>query len=88
MSQHIHVTVWNENRHEQIHDEVKKLYPEGMHHAIGNYLKAQGFSVGTATFDEVDHGLTEDVLEKTSVLTWWGHLLHNDVDDNIVERVQ
>jgi trehalose utilization protein len=88
MSQQIHVTVWNENRHEQIHDEVRKLYPEGIHNAIGNYLKTQGFSVGTATFDDVEYGLTEEVLEKTSVLTWWGHILHNDVDDKIVERVQ
>ena len=88
MSNQIQVTVWNENRHEQIHPEVRKIYPEGIHSTIAKHLRTQGFSVGTATFDEAEHGLSEEVLDKTSVLTWWGHLLHNEVDDKVVDRVQ
>ncbi len=82
------VTVWNENRHEQIHEEVKRIYPDGMHNVIGGHLKKQGFTVRTATFDEPEHGLTDEVLDNTDVLTWWGHMLHKHVDDAIVDRVQ
>ena len=41
----------------------------------------------TATLDEPDHGLTEAVLAETDVLTWWGHVAHDEVSDDVVERV-
>jgi trehalose utilization protein len=83
----IRVTVWNEGRHEKINPDVQKIYPSGMHHAISEYLKAQGLAVQTATLDEPEHGLTEAALRQTDVLTWWGHLAHGEVDDHIVDRV-
>src|SRR5690606_30331041 len=84
----IRVTVWNEGRHEQIHEEVRRVYPNGIHTVIADHLKTQGFITRTATFDEPEHGLTEAVLGDTDVLTWWGHMLHKQVDDAIVDRVQ
>ena len=84
----IRVTVWNEGRHEQVHEEVRRIYPNGIHTVIADHLKTQGFVTRTATFDEPEHGLTEAVLEDTDVLTWWGHMLHKQVDDAIVDRVQ
>ena len=57
------VTVWNEYRHEQNNKEIAKIYPQGMHHAIADYLAATGsFDGRTATLDQPDHGLTADVL--------------------------
>lgn len=88
MTNPLRVTVWNENRHEQIHERVKKIYPDGMHNVIARALGERGFSTRTATFDEPEHGLTEAVLNQTDVLTWWGHVLHNDVQDQVVDRVQ
>ncbi|MCB9156141.1 MAG: ThuA domain-containing protein [Caldilineaceae bacterium] len=88
MSNPIRVTVWNEFRHEKSHEEVKKIYPDGMHVVIGNALKERGFDVGTATLDEPEHGLTQAVLDATDVLVWWGHMAHREVQDEIVERVQ
>ena len=35
-----------------------------------------------------EHGLTEEVLAETDVLTWWGHRAHAQVNDEVVERVQ
>ncbi len=85
----LRVTVWNENRHEQIHDFAKKIYPDGMHNTIARALRElRGFEVRTATFDEPEHGLTEAVLDQTDVLTWWGHMLHDQVQDHVVDRVQ
>jgi trehalose utilization protein len=88
MSKTIRVTVWNEYRHEKRHEHIAKIYPDGIHNAIGNYLKAHpGFEVRTATLDEPEHGLTEQVLANTDVLTWWGHAAHHEVKDEIVNRV-
>jgi trehalose utilization protein len=83
----IRVTVWNEGRHEKTHDEVRAVYPDGMHVVLAEALRTHNFTVQTATLDEPDHGLTTDVLERTDVLLWWGHMAHNDVQDEVVERV-
>ncbi|RIX48594.1 trehalose utilization protein ThuA [Paenibacillus nanensis] len=85
----IKVTVWNEYRHERQNEHVASIYPEGIHNAIGNYLKTQErIEVRTATLDEPEHGLTDEVLANTDVLIWWGHLAHGEVRDDIVEKVR
>lgn len=85
----IKVTVWNEYRHEKHNEHVAGIYPEGIHHAIGGYLKTiEGLEVGTATLDEPEHGLTDEVLNNTDVLIWWGHLAHHEVRDDIAEKVR
>ncbi len=86
MSQ-LRVTVWNEGVHEKTHEEVRKVYPEGMHTVIAEALRKHGHSVLTATLDEPDHGLSDTVLAETDVLTWWGHMAHDKVEDRIVDRV-
>jgi trehalose utilization protein len=89
MARKISVTVWNEFRHEKTHDAVKKVYPDGMHAVIAAGLNAAGgIQARTATLDEPEHGLTEEVLAGTDVLTWWGHMAHKEVADEIVERVR
>lgn len=88
MSNPIRVTVWSEFRHEKHNPRVQAVYPNGIHQVIADSLQQQGFAVQTATLDEPEHGLTEQVLLNTDVLTWWGHMAHGDVSDEIVERVQ
>jgi trehalose utilization protein len=88
MSSRIHVTVWNENRHEKTDQKVANLYPKGIHGAIADFLsKEQDMEVRTATLDEPSSGLTDEVLEWTDVLLWWGHKAHDEVQDEIVEKV-
>ncbi|WP_276255014.1 ThuA domain-containing protein [Halomontanus rarus] len=82
------VTVWNEYVHEQENDVVADLYPDGIHAVIADALEDHGYETRTATLEEPEHGLTEEVLEETDVLTWWGHAAHDEVDDEIVERVK
>lgn len=84
----MNILVWNENRHEKVNETVREIYPEGIHGAIQAFLKETYPNVETATLDEPEHGLTDDVLEKTDVLIWWGHMAHGDVEDAIVEKVQ
>ncbi len=82
------LTIYNEFVHEQKNDFVKKLYPKGMHEAIAEYMRKEpGFHVKTATLEMPDHGLAEEVLDSTDVLMWWGHIAHDKVRDEIVDRV-
>lgn len=81
-------TVWNEFRHEREDDVVAEQYPDGIHEAIAGFLDEQGFDTRTATLDEPEHGLTEEVLDDTGVLLWWGHAAHDEVEEEIVDRVQ
>lgn len=81
------VTVWNENRHEKKNPVVSEIYPKGIHGAIADFLQQDNNGVKTATLDEPQHGLTDEVLENTDVLVWWGHLAHDEVEDSIVEKV-
>ena len=86
----IRVTVWGENVHERSHEEVRKVYPDGMHSVIAAGIRehlGDAVTVRTATLDQPEHGLTDEVLASTDVLTWWGHMAHDKVDDAIVDRV-
>lgn len=86
----INVTIWNEYWHEKTNEDIAKIYPDGMHKAIGAGLMKEdsSFEITYATLDMPEHGLTEEVLAKTDVLFWWGHCKHGDVADEIVDRVQ
>jgi trehalose utilization protein len=84
----LNLTIYNEFVHEQEHAEIAALYPDGMHGAIGAYMKKQGFNVTYATLEMPEHGLTDEVLDSTDVLMWWGHAAHDKVKDEVVDRVQ
>ena len=84
----IRVTVWNEFRHEKIDKEVAETYPDGIHGMIKSILDTcDDLEVRTATLDEPEHGLTDEVLNSTDVLIWWGHMAHPEVKDEIVAKI-
>ena len=84
------VVVWGENVHEHENPKVRAIYPRGMHEAIAAGLRPRlpNAEISTATLQESQHGLTEERLANTDVLTWWGHMAHDKVKDDVVERVQ
>lgn len=85
----IKVTVWNEYRHEKSEEKVRAVYPEGIHGQIAAFLQAEtDIEAKTATLDEPMHGLTDEVLNSTDVLVWWGHMAHEEVSDEIVDKVR
>jgi trehalose utilization protein len=88
MSERLRVTVWGENVHERENPIVREIYPQGMHATIADGITEKGeIDARTATLQDPQHGLTEDVLETTDVLVWWGHAAHGKVSDKVVERV-
>lgn len=85
----IKVTVWNEYIHEIEQPEVAAIYPSGIHGCIAEFLSAnEDITVRTATLSQPEHGLCEELLADTDVLIWWGHRAHEDVNDEVVQRVQ
>lgn len=88
MSQ-IRVTIWNEFVHERTTPVVAAIYPNGLHMVLAAALaKEASLRITTATLDEPEHGLTDERLANTDVLLWWGHAKHDEVQDEIVARVQ
>ena len=86
----VSVTVWNEFVHEQEKPEVAEIYPDGIHGAIAAGLRelaGDALRIRTATLDEPEQGLPNELLESTDVLYWWGHAAHDRVDDQLVERI-
>lgn len=84
----INVLIWNEFLHEKRQPPVAEIYPHGMHAAIGEYLAGdKDISVRLACLDDPEQGLSEKILAETDVLIWWGHMAHDRVTDESVQRV-
>ncbi len=82
----IRLTIWNE--HTKITQEVLDMYPGGIHAYLAEVLGSEeDIAVRTAILEEPDHGLTEEVLQETDVLIWWGHNSHHLVSEEVALRV-
>ncbi len=85
----IRVTVWNENWHEREDENIAKIHPGGLHGTLASFLGTdEEIEVRTATLDRPECGLTDEVLENTDVMLWWGHCRHELVPDEIAEKVK
>ena len=86
------ITVWNEGVHEARNSppSIGEDYPDGIHGAIAAGLAEHlpDARIRTAVLADPEHGLTEEVLADTDVLLWWGHAAHDQVADEVVERVR
>jgi trehalose utilization protein len=85
------VTVWGENIHEHSDPVTGAVYPQGMHTVLAEAIREHmgaGTDVRTATLQEGEHGLDDDTLMATDVLTWWGHAAHDQVSDEVALRVR
>ncbi|QUH01898.1 ThuA domain-containing protein [Saccharopolyspora erythraea] len=89
MNQPLRITVWNEAFHETVLPGMGDYYPDGIHGALAAGIEAQipDATVRCAVLSDPEHGLTEQVLADTDVLLWWGHVKHDEVDDEVVDRV-
>lgn len=84
----IRVTIWNEFIHEKESEKIREVYPDGIHNALKAFLeKDEDLVVRTAYLDQPEHGLTDEVLDDTDVILWWGHIGHKKVSDEIAKKV-
>lgn len=83
----IRVTIYNEFHHERTVSEIREVYPNGIHTALSSALQCEDISVDTVVLDNINE-LTEEKLQNTDVLIWWGHCRHLDVPDAVAVKVQ
>ncbi len=84
------VTVFNEFLHEVEAESVRRVYPDGIHAVLAAAVREHvpGAEVRTATLREPEHGLTQEVVDSTDVMLWWGHKAHAEVSDVVADRVK
>jgi len=87
----LRVVVWNEHVHETRGDAtVLAHYPDGIHAVVADGVRellGAEVEVSTATLADPEHGLPEERLAETDVLLWWGHVAHDQVSDEVADRV-
>lgn len=89
MSEKHNVVIWNEYRHEKLDEVCASIYPDGIHGCIKNFLKPdESLNITLAALDDADQGISPELLEKTDVLLWWGHMAHHEVNDELVEMIR
>ena len=85
----LRVTVWNEFFHETINQEVRKIYPDGIHGAIAKFLSEEkDIEVRTVTMTDPEFGLSDEILNSTDVLIWWAHVKHHEIPDEVAAKVK
>lgn len=79
----IRVTVWDEQQPDQA-----KAYDNFLGNAIANYLRARpGFSVRSVKLDDPEQGVSDEMLDHTDVLIWWGHIRNRQVKPEVGTRI-
>lgn len=77
------VLVWSE------HTAPREHYPFDISGAVAHLLHNDpAFVVRTAELVDPEQGVSDSVLAETDVLIWWGHLLHRQVHESTVDRIE
>lgn len=85
----LNIVIWNEYRHEKSDPHVAAMYPNGIHGCIKQFLEDdETLDITLAALDDPDQGISDELLEKTDVLFWWGHMAHGEVNDTLVEKIR
>lgn len=85
----INVTIYNEYFHEQEYEGIRKVYPQGIHNCIKDFLQTdENLSIKIATFEMENHGLSPEVLAQTDVLIFWSHAKQDEFSDKVAENIK
>ena len=77
------VLVWSEGT------EPENTYPNGINSTVAEHLNEDSSIVAKATgLEEPQQGITMELLDWADVLFWWGHLEHDTVTDETVDRIE
>jgi trehalose utilization protein len=68
---------------------INPAYENGMDQYVYDFLCSKGYDVTWIKISPTDDGsaLTDEILENTEVLLWWGHIYHKNILDSIAEKV-
>lgn len=79
------VVVWAEGT-----AQLDKVYTNDVNAVIAEGLKpleAQGWEITIANLKDPDQGMSDERLNSTDVLIWWGHKKHGEVKNALVEKI-
>ena len=75
--------VWDEQQPKQ-----KPAYDNFLGNAIADYFKSKpGFEIKSVRLDDPDQGITDDELDHTDVVIWWGHIRNRDVKPEVGKKI-
>ena len=83
------VVVWSEGT-ANVDPASKVIYPNDINTAIAEGLQplaGQGWEIVKASLNDPDQGISDDRLNSTDVLIWWGHKKHGEVKDELVNKI-
>jgi len=83
------VVVWSEGT-ANVDPKSKVVYPDDINSAIAEGLQpltTEGWHVHKASLGEPDQGISDELLNSTHVLIWWGHKKHGEVKDELVDKI-
>jgi trehalose utilization protein len=83
------VVVWSEGT-ANVDPEAKNVYPKDVNFAIAEGLKpleSKDWEIVMATLSDPEQGISDERLNSTDVLIWWGHKKHGEVRDELVEKI-
>jgi len=77
------VVVWSEGT------APKKIYPKDINGAVAEGLSKDltDWEVVVANLSDPDQGLPDSLLKRADVLVWWGHQKHDQVKDELVDKI-
>jgi trehalose utilization protein len=84
------VVVWSEGT-ANVDPASKKVYPNDINTAIAEGLaplEAKGWQIVKASINDPDQGVSDELLQGTDVLIWWGHKRHGDVKNELVDKIE
>ena len=68
--------------------EIKEVYPDGHLKTLANTLNQnEDMNVTYTSLFDPEYGLPDELLDKTDVLIWWGHIAHHAVPDELAYKV-
>jgi trehalose utilization protein len=78
----IRVLAWSER------SEPAEIYPNGINGALVEMLKGEkNIQARAANLSDPDQGVSEEALQNTDVLIWFGHRHHKVLTDDAVARI-
>ena len=83
------VVVWSEGT-ANVDEASKKVYPQDINTAIAEGLEplaGSGWQIVKAGINDPDQGISDELLNSTDVLIWWGHKRHGDVSNELVNKI-
>jgi trehalose utilization protein len=76
------VVVWSEGT------APKNVYPNDINGAIADGLKSlKNWEIVKANLSDPDQGISDALLKRADVLIWWGHQKHDQVKDELVDKI-